>query len=400
MNALVLDGAERASLAVTRSLGMKGIRVTVAESYSCSTSSLSKYCKNRVVYSSPEKDAARFLEDLLSLVKTGKYQIIYPLRETTNILLSMHKKEFEKYVIVPIPDYDKLLVTCDKFKTLELALKNNVPCPETYLVNKADELPQDVAFPLVVKPRLKTVIVKNKPVMLKVVSRNYVTNRDELRLVFDEIVNRCGIAPLVQEFVPGEGYGVEALCHFGEPRAVFVHHRLREYPITGGASTFREGVHEPQMMQFALAILQQLKWHGVAMVEFKMDKRDNKPKLMEINGRFWGSLALPVASGVDFPFLLNKMMIDGDVEPVMNYKTGVKCRWFIPGEMLWLAASLRKGNRFNTLKEFVRYPFARDDIISLSDILPTFGAVMYLFKQAKSVIRGKRNIYGEITNKC
>lgn len=39
------------------------------------------------------------------------------------------------------------------------------------------------------------------------------------------------------------------------------------------------------------------------MVEWKVDLRDGRPKLMEINPRFWGSLELAVRSGVNFPSL-------------------------------------------------------------------------------------------------
>ena len=46
-----------------------------------------------------------------------------------------------------------------------------------------------------------------------------------------------------------------------------------------------------------------LNWKGIAMVEWKVDPRDGRPKLMEVNPRFWGSLELAVRSGVDFPVL-------------------------------------------------------------------------------------------------
>src|SRR5437868_544478 len=50
---------------------------------------------------------------------------------------------------------------------------------------------------------------------------------------------------------------------------------------------------------------------------------------MEVNGRFWNSLALPCYAGVDFPALLAQMARDGDVPPVTSYRSGVRCRWFL-----------------------------------------------------------------------
>ena len=45
--------------------------------------------------------------------------------------------------------------------------------------------------------------------------------------------------PVVQDYFPGTGYGVEMLYNNGKLRAKFVHKRIREYPISGGPSTVR-----------------------------------------------------------------------------------------------------------------------------------------------------------------
>jgi protein-tyrosine-phosphatase len=49
-------------------------------------------------------------------------------------------------------------------------------------------------------------------------------------------------------------------------------------------------------------------WHGVAMVEFKLDEVTGECRLMEVNGRFWGSLPLAVAAGADFPYYLVELL--------------------------------------------------------------------------------------------
>jgi predicted ATP-grasp superfamily ATP-dependent carboligase len=70
------------------------------------------------------------------------------------------------------------------------------------------------------------------------------------------------------------------------------------------------------------------------MVEFKQDEADGEFKMMEINPKFWGSLDLAIASGVDFPFLLYKMAIDGDVNSVFSYVKGVRFMWPFPDDIL------------------------------------------------------------------
>ena len=80
------------------------------------------------------------------------------------------------------------------------------------------------------------------------------------------------------------------------------------------------------------------------MVEFKVG--EDGPRLMEINGRVWGSLALAVKSGVDFPARLADLYLNGAPEnagqPDTSYKIGVRSR-NLDLEMLWIASTLRGG---------------------------------------------------------
>src|SRR5206468_12795896 len=101
---------------------------------------------------------------------------------------------------------------------------------------------------------------------------------------------------------------------------------------TGSGSSLRESTPPPpDMAEAARTLLEALQWHGVAMVEFKRDARDGLPRLMEINGRFWNSLPLAIASGVDFPFLLYTLARDGACPPCFERseerRVGKECRF-------------------------------------------------------------------------
>src|SRR5664280_1509105 len=100
------------------------------------------------------------------------------------------------------------------------------------------------------------------------------------------------------------------------------------------------------------------------MVEFKKDEIDGEFKLIEVNPKFWGSLDLSIVSGVDFPYLTCKMCIDGDIEPVFNYKENVTFRWIFP--------DLIQAITSNSLKEFL-INFSNNDIkddFDIHDIKP------------------------------
>ena len=87
----------------------------------------------------------------------------------------------------------------------------------------------------------------------------------------------------------------------GHPRARFAHRRIHEVPHTGGVSSFRESVRLPDIEAHALSVLRRIGWNGVAMLEYRRDARTGDFRLLELNARFWGSLHLALAAGVDFP---------------------------------------------------------------------------------------------------
>ena len=400
MTVFVTDGAERTSLAIARSLGKKDIEVHSGESYRFSTTALSKYCTKNFIYPDPQIDCNNFIERLVDILKDGDYEAIYSSREVTTIPISYYKNKLEKYTKVPFPDYDKMLMTHDKAKTFRFAMECGIPVPKTYFIESMEELEEisdTIEYPVVVKPRCKTTWNNGKPTMLKVTSKNYVTEKKDLINISDEIYQKSGKMPLIQEYIYGDGYGVEVLFNHGEPKAVFMHKRLREYPITGGASTLRESIYNERMKDVALDLMEDLEWHGVAMVEFKLDTKDGEPKLMEVNGRFWGSLPLAIVAGVDFPYLLHKMVTEGDVEPVFEYKTGVKCRWLIPGDILRFVSSLKSENdKWGVLRKFFKFSEMNYDILSREDFMPAVGAMRVGMHQMKEVVSGKRNISGEV----
>jgi predicted ATP-grasp superfamily ATP-dependent carboligase len=80
------------------------------------------------------------------------------------------------------------------------------------------------------------------------------------------------------------------------------------------------------MTEYALRLLQHVGWHGVAMVEFKVDRQSGTPLLMEVNGRYWGTVGLPVAAGTDFP-LYQWQILHGERPAVKPPADMIRWRW-------------------------------------------------------------------------
>jgi predicted ATP-grasp superfamily ATP-dependent carboligase len=135
---------------------------------------------------------------------------------------------------------------------------------------------------------------------------------------------------MIQRQIEGDGTGVFALCDRGEVMMLFAHRRIREKPPWGGVSVLRESAMvDPVAGEYARKLLAALKWTGVAMVEFKREHATGVPYLMEINGRFWGSLQLAIDAGLDFPVRLAELCLGDAVQPQPQYRTAIRSRWLL-----------------------------------------------------------------------
>jgi len=358
------DGHWRKTLAATRALGKQNLHVTVGESSLLSTAGFSRYCRRRMVYPSPHFRPSDFVEYLYHHCKKHPVQMLLPMEDETLDLLSEHLDLFAKVPPLPIASRDKLRAARDKGGIIRMAEALGIPVPKTWHIDELSQLEEVrhcLPYPVVIKPNIGS----------GAVGISYPHNSDELVDHYLAVHRRFPF-PLIQERIPQEGPGYGASFLFDEKsciRAAFVHKRLREYPVTGGASTARISVRHDEIRDMAESLLKALNWFGIAMVEFKVDPRDNTPKLMEINPRFWGSLALAVHSGVNFPFLLYRMARGERFKPVESYRLGVTCRWLLPGDMLHF---IRNPHRSMILSEFFRFrgKNLHYDIISLKDPIP------------------------------
>jgi predicted ATP-grasp superfamily ATP-dependent carboligase len=133
--------------------------------------------------------------------------------------------------------------------------------------------------------------------------------------------------PVVQAMVHGRGVGINTLWNDGEPLVWFCHKRVREIDLRGGRSTAAVSAPcDPRLLDCTRRLLAALRWHGVAMAEFKWDERTDEFWLLEINGRFWGSLPLALAAGVDFPYYLYQLALGETPCPPAAYAEGVFAR--------------------------------------------------------------------------
>jgi len=380
---LVTDAEQgRIPLNITRSLGRKKINVYVAGDMKIATPYFSTYCKKKVVYPSISLRPTKFRKFIFRYIRKEKFDVVLPVMNEAVLFFSKYKEELSKFTSIPLVDYDKMILAMDKSNTLNIAKKMKIPHPKTYYPDNIIDLKQikdDLTYPIIIKPKKGFGALGVKLCHTKrQLTRKY------------KIISKTYGSPLVQEYIPDGGDAIGVSCLFdynNKEKAVFTHKRLRQYPISGGPSTLRESIQHKEAEEIAIRLLKKLKWTGVAMVEFKIDPRDGKPKLMEINPRFWGSISLPIFAGIDFPYLLYKLAIEGKIKKVKRYEIGVRSVW-LGGDFLYL---LHTKNKLKFLPEFLSFR-KRDtycEDIAYDDPIPFFSRPFSLVYMLNRKIRNR-----------
>lgn len=361
---LVTDGDQRAALAVVRSLGRAGYKVHVCSVRLESIASASRYSSGSYKVADPLRHSESFLSDLEQLVAATRADVLLPISEAALLVVLPNRNRFN--CAIPFAAASAFDQVCDKRKVLETARTHGVAVPgQTEIVQAIDSsrLSDALQFPLVLKPSRSVAGREGKRIRSGVA---YATSAQNLREELKRIPSDA-YPVLLQQRIGGPGFGISVLVWEGDLVAAFAHRRIREKPPSGGVSVLRESIPlDQKLLSQSLALLRDFKWQGVAMVEYKLDAQSDTPYLMEINGRFWGSLQLAIDAGVDFPKLLVQLALGANPDPVTTYKTGVRSRWewgdmdhFLatmlhPSASTTAPAAMPKPRRLAAIAEFIR----------------------------------------------
>lgn len=380
LRVLITDGEQRAALAIVRSLGAAAAVPFVCSSSGRSLAGASRFAGADIVAADPLEQPAEFVRDIRAIVGRLGIECVIPVTEAAlrPVLRSAHL--FEN-VLLPFPSSDTFAAASDKHRVMTLAYDLGIPVPRQVVLARPDSEHGEVSslrFPVVLKPAV-SVAEHEKPRKLTV---RHVETAGRLQDAIDDLP-AAAFPLLVQERVIGPGVGIFLLRWDGRIVARAAHRRLREKPPSGGVSVYRESIMPPaDAAKHAESLLEALDWQGVAMVEFKVEQDSGVPYLMEINGRFWGSLQLAIDAGVDFPRLLLEAARGELPHDVVEGRPGVRLRWLL-GDLDHLLLRVRKSagelslergapGRLNTLGSFLLpwRPGERWEVLRPSDPRP------------------------------
>lgn len=322
---VVTDGEQRAALAVVRSLGASGYRCIVTASFRGSLAGASRYAAAERVLPDPLQEPPAFAAAVSALVERENARVLVPITDAAMLAVEGGSFENER-VCVPFPAIETVRAIADKRRVLHEAESLGLATPRQVVLESSAAIPDvdNLTFPVVLKPTRSVREGDGSRVKLGVA---HAQNPAELQ----DAISRLPAAAfplLIQERVVGPGLGVFLLIWDGSVRAAFAHRRLAEKPPWGGVSVHAESVLlDSRLLNRSVELLSRFGWQGVAMVEFKRHSASGVDYLMEINGRFWGSIQLAIDAGVNFPRLLVECALGRPEPPVLAYETGVRSRW-------------------------------------------------------------------------
>jgi predicted ATP-grasp superfamily ATP-dependent carboligase len=325
---IITDGEQRAALAAVRSLGAAGYRCVVTSSSRVSIAGGSRFVTRTVRVPNALKRPGEFADAIIALVAAERADIVLPIAEQSILAILPVTAQLSP-AVVPFPDFASFSALTDKERLLKEASALGISIP-------AQEIVRDVAegasidltrlrYPIVLKPARS---VSEHEGIRSNFSVTYAANASELQRKI-RALPAAAFPLLLQQRVVGPGMGIFLLLWDGEIKAQFAHERLSEKPPSGGVSVYRESVSiDEGLRDLSRALLDRFGWRGVAMVEYKRDSATGKPYLMEVNGRFWGSLQLAIDSGVDFPRILAACALGESQQQMPSYRVGVRSRWW------------------------------------------------------------------------
>lgn len=373
----VVVGGDYQGLGIARSLGRRGVRVVVIDDEHCITR-WSRYVDgHHRVRDLKEPDAALAALRALGRSLQPERWVLFPTREETVSVVAENRDELDRLFRLTTPSLDAVRAAWDKRETYRVARAHDVPTPRAWVPGHRAGLAEvDLTGPVVVKPAIKEHFF-------------YATGvkawRANDRAALVDAWNRAAavVDPaeiIVQELVPGDGHQQLSYCALvrgGQPVVTMTVRRLRQHPSDfGRASTYVRTERLPELDEPSARWLAAVGYDGLVELEYKLDERDDVPKLLDVNARTWGYHSIGAAAGVDFAHLL---YLDRTGRPPMPAvaRNGVSwLRWST--DLPNAARDLRRGQL--DLLDYVRSLGHVDTeaVLSWADPVPALAEVLML----------------------
>lgn len=313
---------------------------------------LSRWCNATLDYPVSTQAPTEFVDSLLNFVRAHSVDLVVPVTDWTTGPLSAARDSFAAPCRIALPSQSALDFVSDKHRTVQLAASLGIDTPAGGLIASLKDLDpwRSRQLPLVLKDRFSVRWLAEKTGGKSADeaifgSVAYAGTAEELERKAIERLQAAGDF-LVQEFISGVGVGFACFVAGGRAYLPFQWQRIREVDPRGSASSARKSIPlDPSVVDRSVRLVNAMGFEGIAMVEYKRTA-EGRLVLMEVNGRPWGSIGLPIACGLDYPRHLIDWSLNGKLPPEeIAYRENILCRRFV-AELTHLS-NLRAGRPAN-----------------------------------------------------
>lgn len=381
LNILLLDQG-RQSLPFLKSFAKAGHRTTLVCNTRLSEGYFSRYPSKRLLWPSYVTNRPAFEKELLDYIKENRVDVTLSVGDVSSDVLARNKEQISQHTRVTVPDYSTFIQGADKLKLMQFCMNRDLPCPRTYELTEEtlDKLNQLLEYPVMVKP------VRG----VGAIGVERFDTHEDLVDHFRAMKDKHGDL-IVQEFIAPNGsmqYQAEAfLDEKGIMKVCMVILKPRFFPVRGGTSTANLTIDHPEITETTRKLLEGLNWKGAADVDYILDPRDNKAKILEINPRVTAGIKIGFAAGIDYADLHLKLALGEEIPLIESYRLGVYCRNFFL-EILWFLLSDRK-MKSETTPPFFTF-FRRhmvDQVFSIHDPLTGLGFFLSMVRRYMNIKR-------------
>jgi predicted ATP-grasp superfamily ATP-dependent carboligase len=241
----------------------------------------------------PEDGLDAFADGINAAVAAGGYHLVFPADDAEVLALSLVRDQLEAEV--PYPAHRVVLNAVDKLALTTTALSLGLPVPET--VEATDATVAAASLPVFVKPALHWTPGSNAGG--RHLPAGICRNGQEVRDLVGEI-SRGGGRPLLQQPIDGELMAMTAVLDRAGHLLATVQQRTSVLGLRRTSARAETVPVDPGLQQAVHRLLRSLGWFGLANLQF-IRPPGGEPHLIDFNARFYGSMALTRAAGVNLP---------------------------------------------------------------------------------------------------
>ena len=282
------------------------------------------------------------LTDFVTAINTATaemgYDIVLPVGDAGALALSAERDRID--AIVPYAAHEVVTRAFDKLALAEAATRAGFGVPLTLSAQHGASLLR-ANGPVVVKARLHAP-VRNATAPVRMEAE--IAPTAGLAMQRAAQIRAVGGDPILQEVIDGDLMAYAAVTDRDARVIAAVQQEAERLwpPSSGVSARARTVAIDPELAEMVQRLLADLGWIGLMQLQFLVPS-DGRPRLIDFNGRLYGSLALAVGAGVNLPALWAAAATGRAPAATAAAAIGVRYQWF-EGDVR-LAAGER-GGRF------------------------------------------------------